>query len=224
MKHGFLGFTLSEVLITLGIIGIVAAITLPSINNNIKNHTLRSQFQKQYRNIYTAINEIEFENGLPYECGQENGVYTITECQTFWEAFFNKFNIVNTCQYTSQNCSPIYKTLTEVKNAGGGSSNQSCSFFGNNSSDYLVYKLPDGAYIIKTQVANSPHQVYFGVDINGEKGPNKWGYDLFYMTIDRRNDKLQLSDSTCALWEKGGRRVQNMLIDDNDVKNNWNTL
>lgn len=37
MKTKYSGFTLAEVLITLGIIGIVAAMTLPSVINNSRN-------------------------------------------------------------------------------------------------------------------------------------------------------------------------------------------
>ena len=39
-------FTLAEVLITLGIIGVVAALTLPSIINKIKHKELETGFQK----------------------------------------------------------------------------------------------------------------------------------------------------------------------------------
>lgn len=41
-------FTLAEVLITLGIIGVVAALTIPSLITNYKAHRLRSQFLKSY--------------------------------------------------------------------------------------------------------------------------------------------------------------------------------
>lgn len=42
------GFTLAEVLITLGIIGVVAAITLPNLITNYKAKQLRTQFTKTY--------------------------------------------------------------------------------------------------------------------------------------------------------------------------------
>lgn len=40
------GFTLAEVLITLGIIGVVAAITIPGLITTYKAHQLHSQFLK----------------------------------------------------------------------------------------------------------------------------------------------------------------------------------
>lgn len=42
------GFTLSEVLITLVIIGIVAALTIPTISKNIQHAVLKNQFKKFY--------------------------------------------------------------------------------------------------------------------------------------------------------------------------------
>ena len=41
-------FTLAEVLITLGIIGVVAALTLPSLINRTKNRELHTAFLKTY--------------------------------------------------------------------------------------------------------------------------------------------------------------------------------
>lgn len=43
-----LGFTLAEVLITLGIIGVVAAMTIPTLLTNIRNKELQAQLKKTY--------------------------------------------------------------------------------------------------------------------------------------------------------------------------------
>ena len=42
------GFTLAEVLITLGIIGVVAAMTLPTVINNVQEKQFHSKFKKAY--------------------------------------------------------------------------------------------------------------------------------------------------------------------------------
>ena len=49
-----LGFTLAEVLITLGIIGVVAALTIPNLMTHLKNKKLESQFKKTYAELNIA--------------------------------------------------------------------------------------------------------------------------------------------------------------------------
>ena len=49
-------FTLAEVLITLGIIGIVAALTLPTIVQKQNKKSLEVAFKKAYANFYNAYN------------------------------------------------------------------------------------------------------------------------------------------------------------------------
>lgn len=48
-------FTMAEVLITLGIIGIVAAMTLPTVINNIQDKQFRTMFKKQFSIIITGV-------------------------------------------------------------------------------------------------------------------------------------------------------------------------
>ncbi|MDE6138739.1 MAG: type II secretion system GspH family protein, partial [Candidatus Gastranaerophilales bacterium] len=59
MKKYKFGFTLAEVLITLGIIGVVAAITIPGLMLNYKAHRLRSQFLKSYSVIQQVFRQME---------------------------------------------------------------------------------------------------------------------------------------------------------------------
>ena len=56
------GFTLAEVLITLGIIGVVAAITIPNLINNYKAKRLHSQFLKSYSTIQQVMKMFESED------------------------------------------------------------------------------------------------------------------------------------------------------------------
>ena len=59
------------------------------------------------------------------------------------------------------------------------------------------------------------YQVYYVIDVNGRKKPNKWGYDVFYLTLmlDGRknwidtvgNGKITISDELAAIKEKGGK-------------------
>ena len=53
------GYTLAEVLITLGVIGIVSAITLPNLIFFYQNKVLESNFKKSYSNLLQALIYIE---------------------------------------------------------------------------------------------------------------------------------------------------------------------
>ena len=57
------GFTLAEVLITLGIIGVVAAMTLPALISNYKKAQTVSQLKASYSILSQAIKLSEVTNG-----------------------------------------------------------------------------------------------------------------------------------------------------------------
>ena len=56
-------FTLSEVLITLGIVGVVAALTIPALLANYRKKILASRLKKSYSVIQNTINTVNTENG-----------------------------------------------------------------------------------------------------------------------------------------------------------------
>ena len=55
-------FTLAEVLITLGIIGVVAVLTMPTLINNIQDRQFKAIFKKQVSVIFQAISKITSED------------------------------------------------------------------------------------------------------------------------------------------------------------------
>lgn len=57
------GFTLAEVLITLGIIGIVAAMTIPTLFSNINN----AKFRNQYKKALSTLNQAGLMAQAQYE-------------------------------------------------------------------------------------------------------------------------------------------------------------
>ncbi|MCM1338087.1 MAG: hypothetical protein NC191_00265, partial [Muribaculaceae bacterium] len=94
-----------------------------------------------------------------------------------------------------------YTALSDVLAKGGKATNISCSF------DYYQsiaepYVSLDGTLY---WLYKDDSQPWIIIDVNNEKGPNKWGYDVFWMTLSNKNEKLLLTDEYCSLIEKGGK-------------------
>ena len=66
------GFTLAEVLITLGIVGVVSALTLPTLINNFRAKALETSFKKADAVLTRAMQTTMFEHGITryYDFGQ----------------------------------------------------------------------------------------------------------------------------------------------------------
>ena len=62
------GFTLAEVLITIGIIGVVAALTLPSVIGNYKEKEIITKLKKVYATLSVANQIMVMEHGTDYTC------------------------------------------------------------------------------------------------------------------------------------------------------------
>lgn len=104
-------FTLAEVLITLGIIGIVAAMTLPTVISNNKKKTVEARLQKFYSVANQAIKLSELKNG-PKELWKGcKGGYTATEnkmaCSDWYNIYLRDYlkttkieHFTNKYQYT----------------------------------------------------------------------------------------------------------------------------
>ena len=80
------GFTLAEVLITLGIIGVVAAITMPTLINNYKKHVFLNKLKQAYSIFNQAIIMSEANNGEVSEWDYSGTSSTLTQ-----DIFFNKY-------------------------------------------------------------------------------------------------------------------------------------
>ncbi|MBQ8459388.1 type II secretion system protein, partial [bacterium] len=68
------GFTLAEVLITIGIIGVVSAMTIPNLMTNYKVYRLKTQFWKSYSTLSQVIRRMNDDgvlyNPSEYEVGE----------------------------------------------------------------------------------------------------------------------------------------------------------
>lgn len=187
------GFTLAEVLITLGIIGVVAAMTLPTVINKTEKIILKNQFKKAY-SVYsqallkTAVDYDGMPNcyyqanadGVPSGVGQDK-----SGCFEFYNKFANNMKIIKKCEGNALDggCIPKYSAF---------SGNAGCEGFSETAFNQTntVYVIADGTIMIPYANKRMP---IFAFDINGKKGPNIPGQDLFSLNILRTtNGMLQL--------------------------------
>ena len=226
------GFTMSEVLITLGIIGIVAAMTLPSIINKAEKMILKNQFKKTYSTLTQALLKSEADYGSTPECYYliegdlstyniiDNNVYS--ECEPFSKVFLKNLNIVAKCEKNAYpSCIPKYKgfdTIAKDNNTDltdDEAQNQTVDQNGFWQERILytspAYVLADGNIILHYIDLHSGFPKIFAVDINGKKGPNKWGYDLFsFFTVSNRKANLTIVGTWYSV-EKGGMTTKEMI-------------
>ena len=70
--RGNRAFILAEVLITLGIIGVVAAMTIPILNNHLRGKKLQSQFMKTYSELNQAARNFYAQTDMPFRDYQDS--------------------------------------------------------------------------------------------------------------------------------------------------------
>lgn len=88
------GFTLAEVLITLGIIGVVAAMTIPTL----MNQTGQAQFKTGFKKMISVLNQAVTMNLAlnNSDFSAMNTTTTDTASQSLYALFSNRMNILST--------------------------------------------------------------------------------------------------------------------------------
>ena len=174
-------FTLAETLITIGIIGVVSALTIPNLINNYRAHKLRSQFLKSYSTIQQAFKQMEAD-----DVSLDPSDYRfVTHNKLFYKTFMNYLNTPFDCSdnTTSKRYLPCYSfardNTFEYKDAGyktlDGKNKAKESYF-----DDGQIALQDGSLLLFQDSMVPPLVISISVDLNGYNNlPNRWGYDLF---------------------------------------------
>lgn len=179
------GFTLSEILITLGIIGVVAAMTLPTVINNSRNKALETALKKNYSVIEQALNMYQAQNG-------ERFLVENAERGSVKSMLMNYMKSVQDCGMGSndpQACIPNYgignENNSKVYKTFNGKTELGLSKF-----DDGQFVINDGSLILIENVESSG-VVYISVDVNGyNKNPNRFGQDLFMFQLMKETGRL----------------------------------
>ena len=84
-------FTLAEVLITLGIIGVVAAMTIPNLMTAFAKHRVETQLVKFYSTMNQAMRMSVADNGTPEGWVVSGKTYTYDENVEFLETYISPY-------------------------------------------------------------------------------------------------------------------------------------
>lgn len=215
--HKKFAFTLAEVLITLGIIGVVAAITIPNLVSKYQMKVFETGFKKQYAAVQSAI-DLQFLNNGLVDCymyyDRTSGLYrsVLSQCSQLNSEIRNYMNLFKIDDDIRNN----YAKKAEVQANGGKFVNSSVSY-DNYINAGIAYASQNGA----TFLFSDKFPILI-IDVNGEKGPNKWGYDVFllvYSNHDGNLNRILLTDEFASIVEKGGRLPRTILTNKEKTEN-----
>jgi len=194
MKNKF-AFTLAEVLITLVIIGVVAALTIPTAIAKYREQEIRSKLNKAYSTLTNGIRLSEVVNGpfgtwpTPAELGN---------METYWNRYFAPFfNGARLCS-NSLNCG--YKSdisYTKWQDAGWN------IFTDYGGKSRMLFQLGDGAVVFYPFSTGGSSTTVLFVDANGTKEPNTMNKDVFlFVRSNTQNTIIPSYNTTQYLIKK----------------------
>ena len=216
-------FTLAEVLITLGIIGVVAALTMPSLIAHYKDKVFITSAKRSYSIVTNAFNKWNTDNGVI-------GDYTY-----FWTNFPNsdettkelakELNAVAICTNSKVDACGGEYDVKYAQKTNDGNGNTKTLYFINSRRIVLAdgtfvaaqneakngacthqYFAPetdaDGNYIKdpssptgnKGEYKTSNNCGFIHIDTNGLKGPNQIGKDYFIIGVSENKGFYSNSD------------------------------
>jgi prepilin-type N-terminal cleavage/methylation domain-containing protein len=148
-------FTLAEVLITLAIIGVVAALTLPSVIISYQKQQTVVLLRKAYNDLNNAVKLSEVDNG-PMESWNFPAAYndsqTLEFLKTYYLPYFKDAKLFKIGEFSYNR--PVALSMN-------------CGILLNNGTMFIFFPNISASYI------------WIFADINGTKGPNRIGRDIF---------------------------------------------
>ncbi len=183
-------FTLAEVLVTLGIIGVVSAMTVPSLMQNYQRQVYVTSLHKVYNEFSQAFEKYMSDQRVTTLresdlSGSPAGLNTfvkdnfriakdcedkIKDCFAPSYTFINNAKVIN----TTGTCNKVFSTTSgaaiclDVQNGDGGTDD-------------------DGNQVGSTTNLKGAVAT-IEVDVNGPKGPNIYGRDFFVMFVNNQGE------------------------------------
>lgn len=185
MKHikKIFAFTLAEVLITIGVIGVVAAITIPSLITKSHRIIVENRLKDSYSIISNAVKMAEEEWGVGFEPtdGLTSTGWSPRSSKFVFDKYFRPFMKIN-YEYSQDDCVELSKAYGQNPNSG--------MYIDYNGA---CYSLPNGTSIIfwaGRKDTDSPYLMTVQFRINPAKKKQIDGIDVFGFQIVNSNNGL----------------------------------
>ena len=162
------GFTLAEVLITLTIIGVIAAITMPAVMTNVNDNVLEAQAKKFYSQLTAALDLYRARHEIDTLA---SGLETDELAET----------IMNTTTAATSDDDAGNDLVDSYMNIQRAVPRAKENIFGAIGEDNPLYKLKDGS-VFTIRDGNNNNWIV-AADVNGRRGPNRYGEDVWTMVI-----------------------------------------
>lgn len=185
-------FTLAEILITIGIIGVVAALTMPSLINSYKDKQFKTAYKKAYSDIQNAFIDAIFEESLT-----RNQQFAVEPTKQEFGIMKEKFIVVTDCGNQISTCWGEGETIGS--SSSYPKSEQSSCFIDTSGRSWCTYFDAENIFL---------------VDTNGLKLPNKFGKDRWYFVLaDEKGNRVNIASNY--------KKVVPFINTDQQAKGDW---
>lgn len=183
------GFTLAEILITLGIIGVVSAMTIPNLISTVSKREIESRLKEDY-SILAQVNRRMIADEADMNPQIADGSRAAIN-QWFDSYILPYMNVARVCYEPTEGCWPK-SSRTRMLN---GSTYTDCKLGYGCGGDIVSFIMKNGSMVTVDIGNNEQLRTIFGIDstaetcvkmyidVNGEKRPNKFGIDVFLVTM-----------------------------------------
>lgn len=172
------GFTLAEILVTLGVLGVIAAMTIPELITDMTNREMEARFKKAYSQLNQMSKSYMAASDMTIPVGVRSG----QSMNEIFSAHLKGFSVVNSDRWDSKDeeGNSSVAIYGKYKNFKGGTVKQICDISG-------AYADISGiSYMWNDSPADGENGPVICVDLNGGARPNVVGIDyfLFIPTVD----------------------------------------
>ena len=175
-KKKIKAFTMSEVLVSLTVIGVIAALTLPALNISARKNANAQGCKKAYVVLSEAVDIAKIDE--PFD----KWTFDDDHSTEIYNKFKNNIVITKECINTSGCWNANIKQLNQE--AATGHTNNGYG------TPYIAFKTADGMNVtmdITGEKFNVPssrtNTLIFYVDVNGDNAPNRIGDDIFVFVL-----------------------------------------